>query len=82
MAQQAELSGGVGLTWADMTKLADVCLQIIDGRFVGRRDGQPVLSLAAVDSSFWTVWTAEDPLINRIRRAFSGVEDYPEPPPA
>ncbi|MDQ6949651.1 MAG: hypothetical protein M3256_26230 [Actinomycetota bacterium] len=82
LAQGAESDSGVGLTWPDMRQLSEECLQIIDGRFVGRRDGHPVLSIAAVDSSYWIVWTAEERVADLLRRAFRGVEDYPEPSPA
>src|SRR6059058_5955175 len=51
LLQEAESDSGVGLTWLDMKQLSEECLQIIDGRFVGSREGGTVLSFTAVDSS-------------------------------
>lgn len=81
LADQSNEADGVPLTWTDMAGLAEDCLQVIDGRFTGRRGEEPLLLLAAIDSSYWIVWAADVNVLDRVRRAFSGVEEYDEPPP-
>jgi len=81
LADQSNQPNGVPMTWTEMESLAQDCLQVIDGRFTGRRGDDPLLSLAAIDSSYWIVWAAESEVLDRVRGAFSGVEDYDEPPP-
>jgi hypothetical protein len=79
---ESERPGGIQMTWDEMARLADNCLQVIDGRFTGYGDdGQPVLQLLAVDSSYWVVWARDDQTLDRVRAAFSRVEPYYEPTP-
>ena len=73
---------GLPLDWTTMSALAEVCGQIIDGRFVGYDDqGKPQLMLEAIDSSYWVVWATNTAAIDSVRRAFTGVEDYVETAP-
>jgi hypothetical protein len=74
--------GGLPLTWEQMRLLASSCQQIVDGTLIGySRDGSPKLSLAAIDSSYWIVWSEDDAVLVRIRAAFAAVDDYDEPSP-
>lgn len=64
---------GVALSWSEMTTLARVCHQVIDGEFSGYRGAELRLRLAVFDSSYWVV-LAEDPaVLDRVRAAFTGV---------
>ena len=79
-SQQAQ---GFPLDWEAMDRLADTCNQIIDGRFVGYDDsGRPQLMLLADDSTYWIVWATSTDVLDAVRSAFAGVEDYPEPAPS
>ena len=84
LATEAKSRDGLGLPldWATMSALAEVCGQIIDARFVGYDDqSQPQLMLEAIDSSYWVVWATDTAVIDSVRRAFTGVEDYVETAP-
>lgn len=48
-------SSGLTLTDSSFRSLYRDIYQTIDGRFVGLSDGESVLELLAVDSSFWEV---------------------------
>ena len=73
---------GISMTWDQMAQLADNCFQVIDGRFTGYGDdGQPVLQLRALDSSYWVVWAGEDQVLDRVRGAFPVAQPYYEPTP-
>jgi hypothetical protein len=73
---------GFPLDWEAMDRLADTCSQIIDGRFVGYdQSGRPHLMLFVDDSTYWIVWATSADVLDSVRSAFSGVEDYPEPAP-
>ncbi|WP_380164011.1 hypothetical protein [Jannaschia sp. R86511] len=81
--RQSDQPRGVPLDWVQMTTLAQQCQQIIDGRFTAYDEsGQVQLQMQAVDSSFWVVWARDEAVLERVRGAFAGVEDYEERTPA
>jgi hypothetical protein len=72
---------GVRLTWPDMQRLGEICIQVIDGLFTaydGAGDAQ--VQMEAVDSSFWVVWAQDGAVLERVRSAFV-VDDYEVPMP-
>ena len=82
LERRSDERGGVELTWSDMENIAAECHQVIDGRFTGFDGDQPVLALAAIDSSYWTVWAADPAVLAQVSGSFENVEDYDEPTPA
>lgn len=73
---------GVPITWIELLAVSRTCRQIIDGTFVGfDQHGAPVVSVAAIDSSYWIVWALDASVLVRVRAAFDAVVDYPEPAP-
>lgn len=74
--------GGIPLSWEQMSRLAEHCQQVIDGRFTGYdEDGQPVLQLLALDSSYWVVWARDRGALDPVRASFPDAEPYEEPTP-
>jgi hypothetical protein len=70
------------LTWADLERMTGVVAQFIDATFTGyETQGEPVVCLKAIDSSFWIVWVRDAAVLDRVSASFDHVEDYPEPPP-
>lgn len=73
---------GLALDWDTMERLASVCHQIIDGFFIGYDNrGQPILQLAVIDSTYWTVWAEDEGVLDAVRAAFDNVERDDEPAP-
>lgn len=79
--EQSRTPAGVQLSWSDMESCARVMLQVIDGTFTGYQGEEPILQLAAIDSSYWIVWARASDRLDLVRHAFDGVLDYDEPPP-
>lgn len=82
---RSEIGEGVELDWATMTRLAEVCHQIIDGRFIGyATTGEPRVQLTVVDSGYWSIWAEDPATLRAVRAAFATTTDddpHPEPPP-
>lgn len=79
---EAESSKPAGLatTWQEMRRLAEVCHQVIDGRFTGYDEaGVPSLQLLVDDSTFWVVWSRDLAVLDRVRAAFPEAEPYDDP---
>lgn len=83
MVKARSLEGrGIPIDWATMARLAEAVSQTIDGQFVGYdANGKPQLSLQAIDSSYWIVWSVSTETMDSVRTAFPQAEDCFEPDP-
>ena len=63
----------VAVDGATLTRQAADVAQVTNGRFTAFRDAEELVMLEAVDSTFWLVWTDDEAMRARVRRAFGRV---------
>lgn len=69
---------GTRIHGGEMVALADRTRQVIDGTFQGYRElveRDPWVVLRAVDSSWWEVFSVDEPVLTKLRVRFHDVED-------
>lgn len=62
-------SGRYEIKWNELVRIADLHIQIIDGKITGKYE-EEVISIIAFDSGYWTVETDNKLLINNIEHRF------------
>ena len=72
---------GALIPGAQLRRLADTIVQVIDGDFTGTEPEAegPWIIVKAVDSSWWEVWTDDAGAFASLRQRFRAVADIREP---
>jgi len=76
VAYDSCMASGVDIKWEQMEQLATAGGQIVGGTFTAFDGHDAIVQLVAFGSSHWVVWARRSRLLERVRTAFTGVEDY------
>jgi len=75
VAYDSRMASGVDIKWEQMERLAAAGGQIAQGTFTAFDGNDAIVQLAAF-GSHWVVWARRSRVLERLRGAFTGVEDY------
>ena len=76
VAYDSRMASGVDIKWGQMEELAAAGGQIVQGTFTAFDGNEAIVQLVAFGSSHWVVWARRVRVLEQVRTAFTGVEDY------
>lgn len=76
VAYDSRMASGVDIKWEQMEQLAAAGGQIAQGTFTAFDGNDAIVQLVAFGSSHWIVWARRSRVLERVRTAFVGVENY------
>jgi hypothetical protein len=76
VAYDSRMADGVDVEWAQIEQLAVAGGQVVEGSFTGFDGNNAAVQFTAFGNSHWVIWARRGSIIERVRDAFVGVDEF------